>query len=73
MNRLILLLFIGGLTFLLIMLAYNPDVFNDIWLYLIGLSGGIIHLFKMAAEKIKEFSKDLKKESQAPSTLSPKN
>ena len=73
MNRLIILLFIGGLTFLLIMLAYNPDVFNDIWLYIIGLSGGIIHLFKMAAGKIKEFSQDLKKESQAQPTVSPKN
>lgn len=54
MNRIIALLFIALLTFAIVMLAFNPDVFQKIYLYLIGLFGFIVKAFQSFFESIKE-------------------
>jgi hypothetical protein len=66
MIRFLLLLLIGAVTFGLVYLANHPDVFGDLWLYLIGLAGAIIKLFKVIWEKIKNLGKDLEKEISPP-------
>ncbi|HQQ97187.1 MAG TPA: hypothetical protein PLX35_07980 [Cyclobacteriaceae bacterium] len=59
MNRLFILLLIGALTFIVLMFANNPDFFNEIWLYVIGLSGGILKVLSLLRTKISSFSTDL--------------
>ena len=54
MNRLTALLFIALLTFILVLLITNPDLFNDIYLYLIGLAGVIIKALQGVANSIKK-------------------
>lgn len=54
MNRLITLLLIGGGLFLLILFVNRPDLLEEIWLWLIGLSGTIIQVFKRLIDYFKE-------------------
>jgi len=39
MNRLLLLVLIAGATFLIILFALKPELIDNIWLWLVGLSG----------------------------------
>ncbi len=59
MNRLFVLLMIGVLTFIVLMFANNPDFLDEIWLYIIGLSGGILKILSMLHKKIHSFSEDI--------------
>ena len=46
MKRLLLLLLVAAATFLLIALYKNPELLNDIWLWIVGLAGTIIQLVR---------------------------
>lgn len=54
MNRFTALVFIGLLAFILVLLLTNPDLFNDIYLYLIGLAGVIMKVLQGFVESIKK-------------------
>ena len=60
MTRVLLLFIIAAATFLVIWLLNNPSYINDIWLYLVGLSGVIIKFGKIAYEKLKKLFEDTK-------------
>jgi len=46
MNRFYTLFIVAIIAFAVIFFIQRPDIFNDIWLWLIGLAGTIIGLFK---------------------------
>ena len=59
MNRFLLLVLIAGATFLIILFAVKPELIENIWLWIIGLSGAIIKAFQTLIEFFKEkFSSD---------------
>jgi len=59
MNRFLLLVLIAGATFLIILFAVKPELIENIWLWIIGLSGAIVKAFQMLIEFFKEkFSSD---------------
>lgn len=53
MNRLLLLILVAGITFLVIFLMARPEVWKDVWLWLIGLAGPIIKMADMMFQKMK--------------------
>ena len=53
MNRLLLLILVAGITFLVIFLLARPEVWKDVWLWLIGLAGPIVKIGDMIFKKIK--------------------
>ena len=71
MIRFLALVFIGLATFAVLYFVNHPEVFNDAWLYLIGLAGAVIRLSKVVWEKIKSFGADVKKQMHAPLTTTP--
>ena len=59
MNRFLLLVLIAGATFLIILFAVKPELIENIWLWIIGLSGAIIKAFQTLIDFFKEkFSGD---------------
>ena len=75
MNRFLLLVLIAGATFLIILFAVKPELIENIWLWIIGLSGAIVKAFQTLIEFFKEkFSGDKetteKKESEDPEQAS---
>ena len=59
MNRFLLLVLIAGATFLIILFAVKPELIENIWLWIIGLSGAIVKAFQTLIEFFKEkFSSD---------------
>ncbi len=67
MNRLVVLLFIGIITFAILFLVQRVDVLEDIWLWVIGFAGSIVG----AGKKIMEYFKT--KNNQAGSSENDKN
>lgn len=62
MNRFLLLVLVAGATFLLILFAVKPELIDNIWLWLVGLSGFIVKAFQSLVDFFKEkFSGDKKK------------
>ncbi len=74
MSRITALLFIGLITFILVLLATNPDLFEKIYLYFIGLAGVVIEAIKGLIESIKKAingnnetgAREVKKTEQSP-------
>jgi hypothetical protein len=64
MNRFLTLVLIGAATFFVIWLLNNPTALDQIWLYLIGLSGVIIKVGKIGYEKLKKLFDDTKANDQ---------
>ena len=62
MMRYLLLIIIAIVTFGILYYANNPGALDDVWLYLVGLSGAIIKLFQILWEKLKNFGNDLEKQ-----------
>ena len=60
MTRALTLLLIGAATFFIIWLLNNPHVLDNIWLYMVGLSGVIIKVGKVVYEKLKKVFEDKK-------------
>jgi hypothetical protein len=54
MNRLIVLLFIGLIVFGILFFISNPDVFNEVYLYFIGLFGFIVKGFQSFLDRLKK-------------------
>lgn len=54
MNRLLLLVLIAGATFLIILFALKPELIDNIWLWLVGLSGFIVKAFQRVVDFFKE-------------------
>lgn len=52
-NRLLFLILVAGLTFLAILFLARPDLLEDIWMWLIGLSGTIIKAGQTAVQSLK--------------------
>lgn len=46
MNRFIILFFVALGTFLLVVLIKRPELLSEVWLWLVGLAGGIIRVFQ---------------------------
>ena len=62
MNRFLLLVLVAGATFLIILFAVKPELIDNIWLWLVGLSGVIIKAFQSLVDFFKEkFSSDKEK------------
>lgn len=67
MNRFLLLVLIAGATFLIILFAIKPELIDNIWLWLVGLSGVIVKAFQMLIDFFKEkFSDDKEVEESIP-------
>lgn len=67
MNRFLLLVLIAGATFLIILFAVKPELIENIWLWLIGLSGLIVKAFQTLFDFFKEkFSGDKEVEEPKP-------
>ena len=49
-DLLLLLIVIAGAVFLIVFFAFRPDLIENIWIWLIGLSGSIIKSFKLFVE-----------------------
>ncbi len=70
MNRILLLILIAGALFLLILFAVRPDLIENIWLWLIGLSGVIVKSFQWLFEAIKKLvGGDEKTKKSTPASL----
>ena len=41
-NRILFLLLVAGITFLVVLLLARPDLLENVWMWLVGLSGSII-------------------------------
>lgn len=62
MNRFLLLVLVAGATFLIILFALKPELIDNIWLWLVGLSGFIVKSFQSLVEFFKgKFSGDKEK------------
>lgn len=62
MNRFLLLVLVAAVTFLLILFAVKPELIDNIWLWLVGLSGFIVKAFQSLVDFFKEkFSGDKEK------------
>jgi len=46
MNRFTLLLFVALATFFIVLWVKRPDIISNIWLWLVGLTGPIIAIYK---------------------------
>jgi len=46
MNRFTILIIVALVTFAIIFFVQRPDILNEVWLWLIGLSGAIIEFFR---------------------------
>ena len=71
MMRFLLLLIIAALTFGIIYLATRPDVFDQLWLYLVGLAAVIIKFFQVLWKKIKSFGKEVNQLLEKPAEKPP--
>lgn len=54
MNRFLLLVLVAGATFLIILFAVKPELIENIWLWLVGLSGFIVKAFQSLVDFFKE-------------------
>jgi hypothetical protein len=71
MNRILSLFFIGLLTFAIILFIARPELLNEIWLWLVGLSGGIIQTVKSAFDYFKKGEQEERQLIAATATASP--
>jgi hypothetical protein len=53
MNRILLLILIGGITFLIILFKSRPDLLNDFWLWAVGLAAPLIRITDLIIQKLK--------------------
>jgi hypothetical protein len=53
MNRILLLIFVAGITFLVILTASRPDLFKEFWLWIVGLAGPAYKILQATFQKIK--------------------
>jgi Family of unknown function (DUF5675) len=69
MNRLLLLILVAGFVFLIVLFAAKPEMIDNIWMWLIGLSGGIVKIFQSLINFFKEkFTDDKKAEPDSERT-----
>ena len=54
MNRFTILLFVALVTFFIVLWLKRPDVVSNIWLWLVGLAGPIIILYKRIKQEVEE-------------------
>ena len=52
--RWLLLLLIAIITFVIVLLVKNPDIVKQFWLWVVGFSGIIIHIFQVVRDFIKK-------------------
>jgi hypothetical protein len=56
--RIMSLIFIAIITFLIVLMVKRPELLKDFWLWLVGLSGLVLHAFQVIWKDAKElFSK----------------
>ena len=53
MNRLLLLVLIGACTFLVVLFLRRPDILKEVWLWLVGLAGPIVHAGDFLIKRVK--------------------
>ncbi len=56
MKRLTVLIFIALLTLLIVFWVKRPDIISNFWLWLIGLAGPIVALFRRLKQEIEDSS-----------------
>lgn len=54
MNRFLLLVLIAGLTFLVILFAARPDLWDKFLLWFVGLAGVIVRLVSLVIERLRK-------------------
>lgn len=68
MNRFLLLVLVAGATFLIVLFALKPELIDNIWLWLVGLSGVIVKSFQSMIDFFKDkFSSDKEKPEETES------
>jgi hypothetical protein len=53
MNKFVILVLIGLVTFAVIFFAQRPDVLSEVWLWLVGLAGLIVQVVKNAVDYLR--------------------
>jgi hypothetical protein len=53
-NRILLLIIIGGGLFLVILFISRPDLWKDFWLWIVGLAGPIMKVIDLLYRKAKQ-------------------
>jgi hypothetical protein len=64
MNRLLLLVLVAGATFLIVLFAVKPELIENIWLWLVGLSGLIVKAFQSLLDFFQEKFSSSKEDSE---------
>ncbi|MBC7450298.1 MAG: hypothetical protein H7259_02290 [Cytophagales bacterium] len=59
MNRILLLILIGALTFVMVLYTKRPELMQDVWLWIIGLSGVIVRVFIWIKHSLSEQASNL--------------
>ncbi|MDX9883500.1 MAG: DUF5675 family protein [Prolixibacteraceae bacterium] len=70
MKRIFLLIIIAGVTFLIILFVRKPQLINEIWIWMIGLSGLIVKIFQRVVEYFKGLFSPDEKPPTSPNILS---
>jgi hypothetical protein len=61
--RIVSLIFIAIITFVIVLVVKRPELFKNFWLWLIGLSGLVLHVLQVIWNYVKEvFSKAFESE-----------
>lgn len=63
-NRVLLLILVAGLTFLVVIFALRPEMLTDVWMWLIGLAGPVVAIFKKIVLFFKNMFSDKPEETQ---------
>ncbi len=67
--RIVSLIFIAIITFVIVLLVKRPELLKDFWLWLIGLSGLVLHALQVIWSYVKKlflkaFEPEIKKEKE---------
>lgn len=55
MSRILLLIIIAGGLFLIILFVSRPDLWEDFWLWVVGLAGPIVKIADIFYQKVKQW------------------
>jgi hypothetical protein len=55
MSRILLLILIAGGVFLIILFVSRPDLWQDFWLWIVGLAGPIVKIADLMFTKVKHW------------------
>lgn len=59
MKHFVILLLVAVITITIVLLAYRPDLLEDVWLWIVGLIGPIIAIAKTGIKSLSKFIKSL--------------